>query len=71
MHVYIGCLPLKSGYQMDATGMKALVLKSRVFGSFPICARVDPLPLFPYRIIGDGKLNPIVGVYIPIIRIPY
>ena len=24
-----------------------------------------------FHIIGDGKLNPIVGVYIPIIRIPY
>ncbi len=23
-----------------------------------------------FHIIGDGKLNPIVGVYIPIIRIP-
>ena len=23
-----------------------------------------------FYIIGDGKLNPIVGVYIPIIRIP-
>ena len=23
-----------------------------------------------FRIIGDGKLKPIVGVYIPIIRIP-
>ena len=25
---------------------------------------------FYFHIIGDGKLNPIVGVYIPIIRIP-
>ena len=24
-----------------------------------------------FHIIGDGKLNPIVGVYLPIIRIPY
>ena len=24
-----------------------------------------------FHIIGDGKFNPIVGVYIPIIRIPY
>ena len=24
-----------------------------------------------FHIVGDGKLNPIVGVYIPIIRIPY
>ena len=24
-----------------------------------------------FHLIGDGKINPIVGVYIPIIRIPY
>ena len=27
-------------------------------------------PIISIYIIGDGKLNPIVGVYIPIIRIP-
>ena len=35
-----------------------------------MCARVDPLPLFPYTVIGDKLINPIVRVYIPIIRIP-
>ena len=34
-----------------------------------ICDRVDQLP-WHFHIIGDGKLNPIIRVYIPIIRIP-
>ena len=34
-----------------------------------MCDRVDQLP-WDFHIIGDGKLNPIVGIYIPIIRIP-
>ena len=40
-----------------------------------MCDRVDQLPLFPYNhtynhIIGDKLINPLVGFYIPIIRIP-
>ncbi len=34
-----------------------------------MCDRVDPLTLFPY-FFGDKLINPIVGVYIPIIMIP-
>ena len=43
----------------------------------PVGTQVVQLPDVPgsinshyFHIIGDGKLNPIVGVYIPIIRIP-
>ena len=34
-----------------------------------MCARVDQLP-WHFHIIGDKLINPIVGVYIPMIRIP-
>ena len=34
-----------------------------------LCERVDQLPLFPYN--RGMVINPIVGVYIPSIRIPY
>ena len=40
-----------------------------VFLRRAICARVDQLP-WHFHIIGDKLINPIVGVYIPIIRIP-
>ena len=34
-----------------------------------VCA-IGSINSHDFHIIGDGKLNPIVGVYIPIIRIP-
>ncbi len=38
-------------------------------GMEDVCDRVDQLPLFPYN-RGWWVINPIVGVYIPIVRIP-
>ena len=38
---------------------------------FYMCDGVDQLPLFPYNRGWDKLINPIVGVYILIIRIPY
>ena len=36
-----------------------------------MCDRVDQLPLLYYfHVIGDKLINPIIGFYIPIIRIP-
>ena len=35
----------------------------------PICA-IGSINSHYFHIIGDGKLNPIIGFYIPIIRIP-
>ena len=44
---------------------------SRAFSSDTSTGLPGSINSHYFHIIGDGKLNPIVGVYMPIIRIPY
>ncbi len=55
--------PKNGGLEDDFLFERGLI----VIFKFQVCQGLNS---HYFHIVGDGKLNPIVGVYIPIIRIP-
>ena len=54
---------------IDICGYEQSVVQQVIWDQF--CYMCQGLNSHYFHIIGDGKTNPIVGVYIPIFRIPY
>ena len=54
--------------RLSKSGCRPKTVPCLNFNHLAKCARVDQLPFF--HILGDGKLNPIAGLNIPIRRIP-